>query len=50
MNNINIKATDNSPNAILDYNNGLIEFKGKSYSENIFEFYELLILKRILKI
>ena len=43
MNNINIKKTDNSPNVILDYTNGLIELEGKSYPENTFDFYEPFI-------
>lgn len=43
MQNINIKQTDNSPKIILDYDNGLIEFKGKSYPENTFEFFEPII-------
>ncbi len=42
MENIKIEQTDNSPEIILDYEKGLIEFEGKSYPENTFDFYEPL--------
>ncbi len=40
MENINIDQTDNSPKVTLDSDNGFIEFEGKSYPENTFDFYE----------
>ena len=42
MQNINIKKTDNSPKVELNYEKGFIEFEGKSYPENTFDFYEPL--------
>ncbi len=42
MENINIEKTDNSPKVILDYTTGLIEFDGKCYPENTFDFFEPL--------
>jgi hypothetical protein len=42
LKNINIQKTDNSPEVTLDYENGFIEFDGKSYPENTFDFYEPL--------
>jgi len=43
MKNIFIKKTENSPKIILDADNGLIEFEGKCYPENTFDFFEPLI-------
>ena len=43
MESININKTDSSPKIILDYSNGLIEFEGKCYPENTFDFFEPLI-------
>jgi hypothetical protein len=40
LENILIDVSDSTPKVILDYNNGLIEFEGRSYPENTFEFYE----------
>jgi len=34
-----LKATDNAPEVILSYSDGLIELEGRSYPENTFEFY-----------
>ena len=42
MENIYIDKTDNSPQIIFDYENGLIELIGKSYPENTFDFYKPL--------
>ena len=42
MHNINIEKTDNSPKVELNYEKGFIEFEGKSYPENTFDFYEPL--------
>ena len=43
MKNISINKTDNTPEVILDYTQGLIEFDGKSYPENTFDFYKPLL-------
>ena len=43
MKSINIAKTDNSPSIIFDYESGFIEFEGKSYPENTFDFYEPLL-------
>lgn len=43
MQDINIEKTNNSPKVIFDYTNGLIEFEGKSYPENTFDFYKPLL-------
>ncbi len=43
MENINIEKTDNSPKVELNYEKGFIEFEGKSYPENTFDFYAPLI-------
>jgi len=43
MKNINIIKTDNTPNIIFDYESGFIEFDGKSYPENTFDFYNPLL-------
>jgi len=37
---IKIDPTDNSPKIILNADEGLIEFEGKSYPENTFSFYK----------
>ena len=37
---IHIEPTDNSPKIILNADDGLIEFEGKSYPENTFSFYK----------
>lgn len=39
---IQIKATDNSPSVVLNHIDGFMEFTGKSYPENTFEFYKPL--------
>ncbi|CAA6811354.1 MAG: Unknown protein [uncultured Sulfurovum sp.] len=39
MENILLEATDNSPKVIMDKDNGIISFEGKSYPENTFAFY-----------
>jgi len=44
MQNINIKNTDNSPSVILNHEKGFIEFDGKSYPENTFDFYKPLVV------
>ncbi len=38
-----IEQTDNSPKVILDFDNGFIEFEGRSYPENTFEFYQPIL-------
>jgi hypothetical protein len=38
-----LKATDNAPEVILSYSDGLIELEGRSYPENTFEFYEPIL-------
>lgn len=43
MQDIHLQTTDNSPEVILSYTDGLIELGGKSYPENTFEFYEPII-------
>lgn len=43
MDNINIEVTKYTPQILLDHEAGLIEFKGKSYPENTFEFYKPII-------
>ena len=43
MENIYIKKTSNSPEVILDYEKGVIEFDGKSYPENTFDFYKPIV-------
>ena len=43
MNNINIKQELDTPHVILSYEEGLIEFIGKSYPDNAFTFYEPII-------
>lgn len=43
MNNINIKQESDTPLVTLSYQEGLIEFIGKSYPENAFTFYEPVI-------
>lgn len=43
MENINIEKSDNSPKVIMDAQKGFIEFDGKSYPENTFEFYEPIL-------
>ena len=40
MENLYIKATKNTPEINLNFNESLLEFKGKSFSENTFEFYK----------
>jgi hypothetical protein len=40
MEDIYIAATENSPKVILSYNEGLIEFEGKCYPENTFDFFD----------
>jgi len=51
MKNLEIKATENSPKVILDYDKNFIEFEGESYPEDTFGFYEPIIkcLKDFLK-
>ena len=44
MKNQTIHKTDNTPEVILDYERGLIEFEGKSYPENTFNFYKPILL------
>jgi len=39
MENILLEETDNSPKVILNQEEALIEFEGKSYPENTFSFY-----------
>ncbi|MBU1666951.1 DUF1987 domain-containing protein [bacterium] len=39
MDNIFLEKSDNSPKVIMDKNNALIEFEGRSYPENTFAFY-----------
>jgi hypothetical protein len=43
MENIFIENNKTSPSIILDYEKGLIEFQGKSYSNNTFEFFEPVV-------
>jgi hypothetical protein len=43
MENIYIEPTENSPKVVLNYEKGLIEFEGKCYPENTFEFFEPLL-------
>jgi len=43
MENINIKMTDSSPKVKLDYEKAFIEFEGKSFPENTFDFYEPIV-------
>ncbi|EJF07654.1 protein of unknown function (DUF1987) [Thiovulum sp. ES] len=38
-----VDKSENSPRILLDWEQGLIEFDGKSYPENTFEFYEPVI-------
>jgi hypothetical protein len=40
---VHIEATKYTPEINLDAEKGLIEFKGKSYPENTFEFYKPII-------
>jgi hypothetical protein len=40
MENLNIEATKYTPKIDLDFDKGILEFKGKSYPENTFEFYK----------
>lgn len=39
MNSIVLEQSENSPKVIMDKDNALIEFEGKSYPENTFSFY-----------
>jgi len=41
--NINIEKRDDSPNVIMDFEKGLIEFEGECYPENAFEFFEPIL-------
>jgi hypothetical protein len=43
MDNLSIEQGENSPKVILNANEGFIEFEGKSYPENTFEFYEPVV-------
>jgi len=43
MENIYIESTKYTPEILLDYENGLIKIKGKSYPENTFEFYHPVV-------
>jgi len=43
MENIYIESTKYTPEILLDYDNGLIKIKGKSYPENTFEFYHPMV-------
>jgi len=43
MTNINIEQTDNSPKVILNCDTGFMEFEGRSYPENTFDFYEPVV-------
>ena len=43
MRNINITQSENIPKIILDFESGFIEFNGKCYPENTFEFFEPIL-------
>jgi hypothetical protein len=43
LDNFLIGKSENSPQITLDWATGLIEFEGKSYPENTFEFYQPVI-------
>ncbi len=43
MERFDLKATDNTPDVILDPDAALLEFKGKSYPENTFNFYKPIL-------
>ncbi len=44
MENLKIKGTNRSPDIFFDYENNLLEIKGKSYSANISEYYTPVFL------
>lgn len=40
MENLNIEATEYTPNIVLDADKGLIEIRGDSFPENTYDFYK----------
>jgi hypothetical protein len=43
MENLTLEATNSTPEIQANYSNNTIEIRGKSYPENTFEFYQLLM-------